>query len=85
MFEGILVNSLVLVIALIALDRASYLAIENTVKIADATGMGKTTIGFVLVSFSTSLPELLVAIFAALGVGKIGIAIGNVLGSNICN
>lgn len=85
LFEGILVNSLVLVIALIALDRASYLAIENTVKIADATGMGKTTIGFVLISFSTSLPELLVAIFAALGVGKIGIAIGNVLGSNICN
>lgn len=85
MFEGILVNSLVLVISLIVLDRASYLAIENAVKVADSIGMGKTTIGFIIVSFSTSLPELLVSVFAALGVGTIGIAIGNVLGSNIFN
>lgn len=85
MFEGILVNSLVLVISLIVLGRSSHLAIENTVKVADATGIGKTTIGFVLVSFFTTLPELLVSIFAAFGVGKIGVALGNILGSNICN
>ena len=51
----------------------------------DITGFGKTTVGFILVAFSTSLPELLVAIFSAISPENIGIAIGNVLGSNIVN
>jgi cation:H+ antiporter len=37
------------------------------------------------VAFSTSLPELCVSIFAAIGGESIGVAIGNVLGSNIVN
>jgi len=63
----------------------SLVTINNSVKVASITGFGKTTIGFVLVAFSTSLPELLVSIFAALGQGAIGVAVGNVLGSNIVN
>jgi cation:H+ antiporter len=55
------------------------------VKVADMTGFGKTTIGFILLAFSTSLPELSVAIFSAIGGGAIGVAIGNALGSNIVN
>jgi len=55
------------------------------VKVADITGFGKTTIGFILVAFSTSLPELCVSIFAAIGQESIGVALGNVLGSNIVN
>ena len=68
-----------------ALAVASGKAIDNSVKIADVTGFGRTTIGFILVAFSTSLPELLVSIFAALGQGSVGVAVGNVLGSNIVN
>ena len=87
MFEGLglLGNSLILLASLVVLDKASDWAITNSVKIADITGVGKTTIGFILVAFSTSLPELCVSIFAAIGGESIGVAIGNVLGSNIVN
>jgi len=82
---GLLGNVLVLLVSLIVLDKASDWAIVNSVKVADITGFGKTTIGFILVAFSTSLPELCVSIFAAIGGESIGVAIGNVLGSNIVN
>ncbi|MEM3579971.1 MAG: sodium:calcium antiporter [Candidatus Bathyarchaeia archaeon] len=87
MFEwlGLVGNALVLLASLVVLDKASDWAITNSVKIADITGFGKTTIGFILVAFSTSLPELCVSIFAAIGGESIGVAIGNILGSNIVN
>ena len=87
MFEewGMLGNALALLASLAILDRASDWAITNSVKVADITGFGKTTIGFILVAFSTSLPELCVSIFAAIGGESMGVAVGNVLGSNIVN
>lgn len=84
MFEGLLINALILLASLLVLDKASHLTITNSVKVADITGFGKTTIGFLLLAFSTSLPELSVAIFSAIE-GAVGVAIGNVLGSNIAN
>ncbi|MGB9853989.1 MAG: sodium:calcium antiporter, partial [Candidatus Bathyarchaeales archaeon] len=83
MFEewGLLGNVLVLLVSLVILDRASDWTIVNSVKVADITGFGKTTIGFILVAFSTSLPEFCVSIFAAISGEGIGVAIGNVLGS----
>jgi Ca2+/Na+ antiporter len=53
---GILGNTLVLFGSLAALAKASDVAINNSIKVADITGFGKTTIGFILVAFSTSLP-----------------------------
>ncbi|MBS7628235.1 sodium:calcium antiporter [Candidatus Bathyarchaeota archaeon] len=82
---GFLGNALILLASLLVLDEASDLAITNSVRVADITGFGKTTIGFILVAFSTSLPELCVSIFAAIGGESIGVAIGNVIGSNIVN
>jgi cation:H+ antiporter len=82
---GMLGNALALLASLAILDRASDWAITNSVKVADITGFGKTTIGFILVAFSTSLPELCVSIFAAIGGESMGVAVGNVLGSNIVN
>lgn len=83
---GLLGNILALLASLVVLDRASDWAITYSVKIADITGFGKTTIGFILVAFSTSLPELCVSVFAAFGGEKeTGVAVGNVLGSNIVN
>jgi len=82
---GLLGNALILIASLLVLDKASDLTITNSVKVAGITGFGKTTVGFILVAFSTSLPELLVAIFSAVNPGTIGVAIGNVLGSNIVN
>lgn len=87
MFEEfeILRNAIILVVAIVALDKASDLTINNSVKVADITGFGKTTVGFILVAFSTSLPELVVSVFAAVQPDAIGVAVGNVLGSNIAN
>jgi cation:H+ antiporter len=63
----------------------SEFTIRNAVKISDITGLGKTTVGFVLVGFATSIPELSVSVFAVANPANIGVSIGNVLGSNIVN
>jgi len=87
MFEewGLLGNALILIASLAALSKSSDWTINNSVKVAEITGVGKTTVGFILVAFSTSLPELFVAVFAAIDQESIGVAIGNVIGSNIVN
>jgi cation:H+ antiporter len=82
---GIIGNLVILIASLIVLGKATDLTINNSVKVSDITGFGKTTVGFVLVGFSTSLPELSVSIFALIGQQSIGVAIGNVLGSNIAD
>lgn len=87
MFEqlGIIGNILVLFISLVVLIRASSLTITNSVNLASVTGLGKTKVGFLLVAFSTSLPELFVAFFAILDPQTVGVSLGNILGSNILN
>ena len=87
MFEelGWIGNLIILIAALVALNQASNLTINHSIKVAGATGLGKTTVGFVLVAFSTSLPELFVAIFAIIEPENVDVSIGNVLGSNIAN
>lgn len=52
--------------------------------IARTTGLGQTFVGNILIAISTSLPELVVT-FAALKLGVIDLAIGNLFGSNIFN
>ena len=82
---GLLGNTVVLLAFLVVLDRASDLTITNSVKIAETAGYGKTTIGFILVAFCTSLSSLSVSIFSAVRQETIDLAIGNALGSNIVN
>lgn len=53
-------------------------------RIAIQTGLGNSFIGTVLVAASTSLPEITVSI-AAVRLGSVDIAIGNLLGSNLFN
>jgi len=72
-----------LVVFLVVLALSSHLAITNVLKISEVTGL-KTTLGFFLLAFSTSLPELSVAIIASLG-GRAELSVGNVIGSNIVN
>jgi cation:H+ antiporter len=80
----IAINIAVIVIALVILDYASNLTINNAIKVAEITRLGKTAVGFSLIAFSTSLPELTVAVTAVLA-GGAALSIGNVLGSNIFN
>lgn len=79
-----LISVVILLISLIALDKASHTTITNAIKVSEITGFRKTTIGFTLIAFSTSLPELSVAVFSAF-LGTVGVSIGNILGSNIAN
>lgn len=75
-----------MLVSLAVLVFASSLTIKHTIKISEITGIGKTTLGFVLVGFSTSLANLSVAVFTLVNPERnVGIAIGDVLGSNIVN
>ncbi|HNS67501.1 MAG TPA: sodium:calcium antiporter, partial [Mesotoga infera] len=67
---------------LLLIKGADYL-IEGAVAIAKRFGISELLIGLTIVAFGTSVPELAVSFQAALK-GS-GIAIGNVLGSNIAN
>ena len=57
---------------------------NNAQLIAKAWGMSEAMIGLTVVAMATSLPELITSIVAATKKNS-GIAIGNVLGSNILN
>ena len=57
---------------------------SNAQILAKNWGMSESTIGLTVVATATSLPELITSIVAALKKNS-GIAIGNVLGSNILN
>ncbi|MBQ3676214.1 MAG: calcium/sodium antiporter, partial [Bacteroidales bacterium] len=58
--------------------------VEGAVSIAKRAHISPMVIGLTIVGFGTSSPELLVSIQAAFN-GSSGIAIGNVVGSNIAN
>lgn len=58
--------------------------VDGAVGIAQRAKLSPMVIGLTVVAFGTSAPELLVSIQAALG-GTPGIALGNVVGSNIAN
>jgi cation:H+ antiporter len=53
-------------------------------ELAERSGLGDTFVGTTLVALSTSLPEL-VSMLAALRIGAVDLAIGNVFGSNAFN
>jgi cation:H+ antiporter len=69
--------SLIIIVAALALP---FLA-EH---IAEMTGLEKSFVGTFFLAVSTSLPEIAVSI-AAVRMGSIDIAVGNLLGSNIFN
>lgn len=84
-------NEELLILSLGALGLGMYLlfkggdwTIDAAVFLAKKFGISPLVIGFTIVAFGTSLPELLVSINANL-TGSPGIAIGNVIGSNIAN
>ncbi len=52
--------------------------------LAISTGLGQTFIGNIFIAVSTSLPEVVVSI-AAVKLGAIDLAIGNLMGSNLFN
>ncbi len=82
---GLISNIIILIVSFLVLDQASDLVIINSVKISDIAGYGRATIGFILLSFLTSLSALFVSVFSVAIEENIGMAVGNALGSNIAN
>lgn len=60
------------------------LVVDNACLIAQAWGMSQTLIGLTIVAMGTSLPELVTSVVAARK-GESGLALGNVIGSNLFN
>lgn len=58
--------------------------VKGAVSLALRLGIPALIVGLTVVAFGTSAPELLVSVNAALN-GQAGIALGNVVGSNIAN
>ncbi|MBO6026932.1 MAG: calcium/sodium antiporter [Bacteroidales bacterium] len=75
---------LFLVLGIAGLYVGGELVSNNAQVIAKAWGMSEAMIGLTVVAMATSLPELITSVVAATKKNS-GIAIGNVLGSNILN
>lgn len=79
-----MIELLIAIGGLLLLIAGGELLVRGSVGIAKSMAVPPLIIGLTVVSFGTSAPELLVSLNAALG-GNPGIAVGNVLGSNIAN
>ena len=80
----LLLQFLLLIAGFILLIKGADFFVEGASKIADRFGIPQIIIGLTIVAFGTSAPEAAISISAALK-GSTGIAIGNVVGSNIMN
>jgi len=79
-----LIFSLAILAGLVLLVFSADRFVAGSAAIANNFGVPHIIIGVTIVSLGTSAPEIIVAIFAALD-GKIEIAMGNAIGSNIAN
>ena len=75
---------LLILIGLALIVGGGQVVVYSAKEIARAAGMTETLIGLTIVAVGTSLPELVTSIVAARK-GETGLAVGNVVGSNIFN
>ncbi len=73
-----------LTIGFILVVLGAHFGVDSASSIAKSFGISQWVIGVILVSFGTSLPELVVSVSAVLK-GKTEMAIGNIIGSNLAN
>jgi cation:H+ antiporter len=82
--DDLLVQLLILVGSLVVLAFSSHYSIKAIEKIIELTGLSEMSAGFILLATLTSVPEIVVALFAVLQ-GEPGISVGDILGSNVFN
>ncbi len=73
-----------LIVGIAVLLFGAELLVDGAISIAIRVGVSDIVIGITLVALATSLPELAVSLVSAIK-GEYGIAIGNIVGSNIFN
>ncbi len=74
----------ILFIFLFVLARSSQFVVSSAVKLSRFFRIGEMTIGFILLSISTTLPELSVSIISS-SANESALAVGNAIGSNIAD
>ena len=84
MGENMLLAMMVTILGGAMIVLGAELLIEGSKGIADSFGISESIVGLSVIALGTSLPELAVTMVAALR-GHKGVAIGNVLGSNVIN
>ncbi len=80
----IAMDILILLGSLLLLALVGDWVIRYTTVLSKIFGLSEMAAGFILLSVSTSLPELSVSIIASL-IGEGGLSFGNLLGSNVAN
>ena len=73
-----------LIVGLVLLALGSRMLVGGAIYIATALGVSEMIIGLTIIAIGTSLPELAASIMSARK-GQHGIALGNIIGSNIFN
>jgi cation:H+ antiporter len=79
-----LIPALSFLLGLGALFLGAELLVRGAATLARSAGISPLVIGLTIVAFGTSAPELVVTTLAA-GRGESGMAVGNVIGSNLFN
>lgn len=77
-------SAVYILVGLVAIVFGGDLVVDSASKIAETFGLSQTLIGLTIVAMGTSLPELVTSIVASRK-GENGLALGNVIGSNIFN
>ncbi len=82
--SGLMPDLAVLISGLVVLYFGAEWLVRGASRLASSLGVSPIVIGLTVVSLGTSAPELVVCLVAALQ-GNPGLAIGNVMGSNLAN
>ena len=75
---------LLLVLGFLLLGGGAELLVRGSTRLAIQLGVSPVVVGLTIVALGTSAPELAVSVYATLN-GASGLALGNVVGSNIAN
>jgi cation:H+ antiporter len=73
-----------LVVGIVTLLLGARWMVDGAIDIAKILGVSEVVIGITMVALATSIPELAVSVVSAFR-GEYGLAIGNIVGSNIFN
>jgi len=79
-----LVDLFYLLVGFIFLLKGADILVDGSSSVARKLGISSFVIGLTVVAFGTSMPELVISTMAGLR-GSSGIALGNIIGSNITN
>jgi len=80
-------NTLILMVGLVCLGIGGEMLVRGAARLARTLGVSTLVVGLTVVAFGTSAPEAAVTVTAAARgtEGATGLAVGNVVGSNIAN